>query len=106
MKHIDFTVPLPQGYDPGASGPAGPATWPHGSGLRPWAAGAPLRRPNHRQVRARFPGHDADDIRRQRRRASVSRTRLDGDGLRFQLSPHIAFEELDYVWGCLFELLY
>lgn len=76
-------------------------------GLRP-RAGRSSSPPTKKtgQVRARFPGHDADDIRRQLETRFGVRTRLDGDGLRFQLSPHIAFEELDYVWGCLFELLY
>ena len=58
------------------------------------------------QVLARFPGHSADDIRRQLEERFGIRTRLDGDALLFQLTPHIAFEELDHVWGCLFELLF
>lgn len=106
MKHIDFTVPLPQGYD---QEHLARQVRHLAARLQDFGPGGPeLLSADQKtgQVRARFPGHDADDIRRQLETRFGVRTRLDGDGLRFQLSPHIAFEELDYVWGCLFELLY
>lgn len=106
MKYIDFTTSLPQGYDPEQLarrvrhlaarlqdfGPGGPEllSADQTTGL----------------VLARFPGHDTGHIRRQLEERFGIRTRLDGDTLLFQLTPHIAFEELDHVWGCLFELLF
>ena len=93
MKHIDFTVPLPQGYDPEH---LARQVRHLAARLQDFGPGGPeLLSADQKtgQVRARFPGHDADDIRRQLETRFGVRTRLDGDGLRFQLSPHIAFEE-------------
>ena len=56
------------------------------------------------RITARFPGHETHSIVEalERRRVEVG----EEDGLAvFLLSPDIAFEDLDYVWGCLNELL-
>ena len=106
MKHIDFTVPLPQCYDPEH---LARQVRHLAARLRDFGPGGPELLSADQttgQVRARFPGHSADDIRRQLEERFFIRTRLGGDALLFQLTPHIAFEELDHVWGCLFELLF
>ena len=106
MKYIDFTVPLPQGYDPEH---LARQVRHLAARLQDFGPGGPeLLSADQKagQVRARFSGHDADDIRRQLEERFGIRTRLDGDAFLFQLTPHIAFEELDHVWGCLFELLF
>lgn len=57
------------------------------------------------RVEARFPGHDAETVLSQlEQRWGVSVDR-EGDRAVFRLSPLTRFEDLDYVWGCLFELL-
>ena len=106
MKYTDFTASLPQGYDPEQLarrvrhlaarrrdfGPGGPELLSADQTTG--------------QVRARFPGHSADDIRRQLEERFGIRTRLDGDALLLRLTPHIASEEVAHVLGCLFELLF
>lgn len=106
MKYIDFTISLPQGYDPEQ---LARRVRHLAARLRDFGPGGPELLSADQttgQVRARFPGHSADDIRRQLEERFGIRTRLDGDALLFQLTPRIAFEELDHVWGCLFELLF
>ena len=106
MNLIDFASTLPQCYDPEQ---LARQVRHLAARLQDFGPGGPeLLSANQRtgQVRARFPGHSADDIRRQLEERFGVRTRLNGDGILFQLAPHIAFEELDYVWGCLSELLF
>ena len=106
MKLINFTLPLPQGCDPER---LARQVRHLAARLQDFGPGGPeLLSADQKtsQVRARFPGHDTDDIRRQLETRFGIRTRPDGDSLLFQLSPSIRFEDLDYVWGCLFELLY
>lgn len=56
-------------------------------------------------VTARFPGHDTARILEQlEHRCGVS-VGLEGDRAVFHLSPDVRFEDLDYLWGCLFDLL-
>ena len=55
-------------------------------------------------VTARFPGRDtAQTLARLEREYGVSAGSR-GDLAVFRLSPEVRFEDLDYVWGCLFEL--
>lgn len=58
-------------------------------------------------VTARFPGHDtAQVIDELEHRCRVSVTLSDdGELARFCLGNDTPFEDLDYVWGCLFDLL-
>ena len=57
------------------------------------------------RIEARFPGHDTGAVLdRLEKRGGVT-AGLEGDRAVFLLSPHTRFEDLDYVWGCLFELL-
>ena len=56
-------------------------------------------------VRARFPGHDAAKILDRLAASAGVRARLDGDCALFLLSPDTRFEDLDYLWGSLFDLL-
>lgn len=56
-------------------------------------------------VSARFPGRDPESVLNQlSTRHGISAVR-EGDHAVFHLSPAISFEDLDYTWGCLFELL-
>lgn len=56
-------------------------------------------------VTARFPGHDtARVLARLEEEYGVSAGLENGSAV-FRLSPDTRFEDLDYVWGCLFELL-
>ena len=56
-------------------------------------------------VTARFPGHDsARVLSRLERECGVSAGLENGSAV-FRLSPGTRFEDLDYVWGGLFELL-
>ena len=56
-------------------------------------------------VTARFPGHDsAWVLSRLEREYGVSAGLENGLAV-FRLSPDVPFEDLDYVWGCLFDLL-
>ena len=56
-------------------------------------------------ILVRFPGHDtAQILRRLEQKWGILVGQQEGLA-RFTLSPGISFEDLDYVWGCLFELL-
>ena len=62
---------------------------------------------------ARFPGRSTKMPWSRSNRAttlSVERDHgilvdLEGDRAVFHLSPQVSFEALDYVWGCLFQIL-
>lgn len=56
-------------------------------------------------VSARFPGHDTKSVLKLLEKDHGVVAALDGDRVIFFLSPDIRFEDLDYVWGCLFDLL-
>ena len=56
-------------------------------------------------VAARFPGHSTGEVvERLARECGVSAA-PEGDRAVFYLHPGIPFEDLDYLWGCLFGLL-
>ena len=56
-------------------------------------------------VTARFPGHDTAAVLEQlASRCGVSAELKNGCAL-FHLTDQTPFEDLDYVWGCLFDLL-
>lgn len=56
-------------------------------------------------VAARFPGHDTARILARLKEEYGVSARLEKDTAVFRLSPDTRFEDLDYVWGCLFDLL-
>ncbi|MGE4276609.1 MAG: hypothetical protein AB7E30_05445 [Lawsonibacter sp.] len=56
-------------------------------------------------VSVRFPGHDPESVLSQLSTQHGVSAVLEGDCVVFYLSPTISFEDLDYTWGCLFELL-
>lgn len=56
-------------------------------------------------VSVRFPGHDLESVLNQLSTQHGVSAVLEGDHAVFHLSPAISFEDLDYTWGCLFELL-
>lgn len=55
-------------------------------------------------VSARFPGHDTGAVLQQLERCGVFALQ-ESDRAVFRLSPGVRFEDLDYVWGCLFGIL-
>lgn len=55
-------------------------------------------------VAARFPGHDVRLLSRGLERFGI-RALPSGEQILFYPAPDTRFEELDYLWGCLFELL-
>jgi len=57
------------------------------------------------RIAARFPGHDAGTVLGRLEKEGGVSARLEGDTAVFYLTPDVRFEELDYLWGCLFELL-
>ena len=56
------------------------------------------------RVEADFPGHDTAQVLSALARCGVSAARA-GDEAVFWLTPDTPFEDLDYVWGCLFDIL-
>ena len=56
-------------------------------------------------VAARFPGHSADQVVQQLEHGFGLLAALEEDCVLFRLSPQVRFEDLDYLWGCLYELL-
>ena len=57
------------------------------------------------QVLVRFPGHDAAQVLRRLEDGCGVRAVQEGELALFRLSPQVRFEDLDYLWGCLFEIL-
>ena len=55
-------------------------------------------------IRVRFPGRSASDVARQLESGGIS-VGLEDDLVVFNLSARVSFEELDHVWGALFELM-
>lgn len=60
--------------------------------------------PELSRVTVRFPGHDTSQVLAQLAKKGVL-ARAGEDGTHFHLSASISFEDLDHVWGCLFEIL-
>ena len=56
-------------------------------------------------VCARFPGHETAQVLGRLREACGVQAAQEGDLAVFRLNPAVRFEDLDYVWGCLFEIL-
>ena len=56
-------------------------------------------------VTARFPGHDTAQVLQRLEKQCGVRAVQEGELALFRLSPQVRFEDLDYVWGCLFDIL-
>ena len=56
-------------------------------------------------VYARFPGHDTHQVLRRLAADCGVQVSREGELARFSLTPQVRFEDLDYVWGCLFDIL-
>ena len=56
-------------------------------------------------VTARFPGHETAQVLRRLEGECGVLAAQSGEAAVFRLSPSVRFEDLDYVWGCLFDLL-
>ena len=56
-------------------------------------------------VTARFPGQDTGGVLDRLERDWGVTILQDGENAVFRLAPSVRFEDLDYVWGALFEVL-
>lgn len=56
------------------------------------------------RVEVRFPGHDTGQVLRRLEELGVSGFQ-EGETAVFRLAPDTSFEDLDYLWGCLFTVL-
>ena len=56
-------------------------------------------------ILVRFPRHDTAQVLRQLKEQYGVCAAQKGDLALFALSPSVSFEDLDYVWGCLFGIL-
>lgn len=56
-------------------------------------------------VTARFPGRDTAQVLRHLEEQCGVRAVQEGELALFRLSPQVRFEDLDYAWGCLFDIL-
>ena len=56
-------------------------------------------------VAARFPGHDTHQVLSRLERECGVKAAQDGALAIFRLDASVRFEDLDYVWGCLFDIL-
>lgn len=56
-------------------------------------------------VTARFPGQDTGGVLDRLERDWGVTVLQDGEDAVFRLAPSVRFEDLDYVWGALFEVL-
>lgn len=83
--------------DPALEGPAG--------GLRPRRAPSDGVDEASGTVTARFPGQDTGGVLDRLERDWGVTVLQDGEDAVFRLAPSVRFEDLDYVWGALFEVL-
>ena len=56
-------------------------------------------------VRARFSGRSPGALADALAHRFGILVRAEGEDVVFQLTPELPFEDLDYVWGCLFQIL-
>lgn len=56
-------------------------------------------------IRARFSGRSPKALAEALEHRFGILVRTEGEDVVFQLTPEIPFEDLDYVWGCLFQVL-
>ena len=59
---------------------------------------------NQGRIEVRFPGHDTAQVLQQLKHQGVMGL-LEGEIAIFLLAPDTPFEDLDYLWGCLFSVL-
>ena len=55
-------------------------------------------------VRAVFPGQDTAQVLKKLESFGIQAGQ-EGEQAVFTLNPRVEFEQLDYVWGCLFQIL-
>lgn len=60
--------------------------------------------PDRGLVSARFPGHPVQEVLDSLSARGITAAR-EQDPAQFWLDPTGRFEDLDYLWGCLFEIL-
>ncbi len=60
---------------------------------------------DHGLVKARFPGHDTAKLLHGLSHSCGVQVAQEANLALFYLNENTQFEDLDYVWGCLFDLL-
>ena len=104
MRHMDLTTPAPPSGDRARTARL---TRHLRARLLDFGPGGPevCSADEERGVlRARFPSHDTGQVLRGLEDAGIQAAQ-DGDDVVFLLSPDVQFEDLDYLWGCLFTIL-
>ncbi len=102
MRHIDLTQPAPE-----PSPRLARLTRHLAARLADFGPGGPqvvLCDQSRGFVAARFPGHETAQVLQGLAGFGVAAVQ-DGELARFWLRPDGRFEDLDYLWGCLFALL-
>lgn len=105
MRDVDLTIPAGQAADPRR---LARLTRHLNARLLDFGPGGPevLSADQERGlIRARFPGHDTAQTLDALHQTCGVRAALDGDAALFSLGGPVSFEDLDYVWGCLFDIL-
>ena len=105
MRAVDLSRPAPRPGDPAR---LARLTRHLAARLQDFGPGGPeLRCADQARglVRARFSGRSPRALAEALGRDFGVLVRAEGDDLVFQLTPEIPFEDLDYVWGCLFQVL-
>ena len=104
MRTVDLTRPIPSGADPRR------VAWLTGhlkARLLDFGPGGPevvSADPAAGRVTARFPGLEPAAAAARLAEKGISLL-TENDCALFCLHPDVRFEDLDYVWGCLFEIL-
>ena len=60
--------------------------------------------PEQGRITVRFPGHDTAEVLDGLKAKGILACSAEKNAV-FYLADNVSFEDLDYVWGCLFELL-
>lgn len=105
MRRVDLSPSAPRPGDPAR---LARLTRHLAARLEDFGPGGPQVRLADQQrglVLASFPGRTPESVAEPLARRFGVLARTEGDCVLFQLSPQLPFEDLDYVWGCLFALL-
>lgn len=105
MRIVDCSIPRPA---PGQEERVARLTRHLDARLRDFGPGGPEVVEADQQagfVTARFPGHSTGEVLERLARECGVFAALVKDQAVFHLHPGIRFEDLDHIWGCLFDLL-
>ena len=104
MRAVDLSRPLPGSTDPAR---LARLTRHLAARLQDFGPGGPEVRFVDQEkglIRAAFPGHSTEEVAEILAQGHRILVGTEGECALFQLSSRISFEELDYVWGCLYQI--